>query len=133
MNIRTYAYILLATLALGLPGCAAPIRPIEPTTGPTTKGPVPADRDDAPRALLVALEHVEGALLEDAWTGDTYTASFLLLESREGRASARFTPEGGALLSAYVEPQGDRRAQQRLVEAWAHRLGQLQGVEWAPR
>lgn len=133
MNYQTYSYLAFFCLLAILPGCAAPIRTIEPTEGPTTLGPVPADRDDVPRALLVALEHVEAALLEGAWDGNTYSATFLIIENRQGHASATHDPQGQATLSAMIEPSGDRRAQQRLLEAWARRLRQLHGVEWAPR
>lgn len=133
MKYQTIAYSLIFTLSAVLSGCVAKPRPIVPTDGPSTLGPVPADHDDAPRALLVALERVEGALLEGSWQGDTYHATFLMLESREGWAAARYTDDGNAMLSAFIEPQGDSRAQRQLLEAWSKRLGQLYGVEWAPR
>jgi hypothetical protein len=55
------------------------------------------------------------------------------VESREGVATATDLGDGRFTLTAYVEPAGDQIAQQRLLDAWARRLEQLHGVEWAPR
>jgi hypothetical protein len=135
-NIPGAAIALLASAAtLATPllaGCSTPIRQIVEAE-PSTLGPVPADRDDVPRALLVALEAAEAALLDGSWAGDTYTATFLIVENREGVASATHHADGTATLRAFIEPRGDLAAQRTLLDAWARRLGQLEGVEWAPR
>jgi hypothetical protein len=125
--------ILAAALAL-LAGCAVgPGYEIVPTDGPTTLGPTPGDRDDVPRALDVALSEAEAAKLTGSWDGDTYTARLLIVENREGVATATHLGGGSYTLTAFVEPDGDQLAQQRLLSAWARRLVQLHGVEWAPR
>lgn len=117
-----------------LAGCAVgPGYEIVPTQGPTIQGPVSADRDDIPRALDLGLENAEAALLAGSWDGETYTASFLIVESREGVATATHLGDGTYTLTAHVQPLGDQRAQERLLNAWARRLGQLHGVDWAPR
>ncbi len=126
-------FIHLAALAL-LAGCAVgPGYEIVPTDGPTTLGPTPGDRDDVPRALDVALSDAEAAMLSGAWEGDTYTARLLVIENREGVATASRVGDGLYTLTAFVEPDGDQVAQQRLLDTWARRLRQLHGVEWAPR
>ncbi len=134
MNIRTKSYITLAfTLGL-LAGCAVgPDREIVPTHKPGVLGPIPGDRDDVARALPIGLEAAEAALLMGAWDGDTYGASFFVVESREGAVTAIDHGNGTFTLSAFIEPDGDLVAQNRLLKAWARRLEQLQGVEWAPR
>ncbi|MFI4916323.1 MAG: hypothetical protein ACIAS6_07455 [Phycisphaerales bacterium JB060] len=132
--MRTQSYLLVLPLAALAAGCAvSPGYEIVPTDGPGVLGPVPGDRDDIPRALLVGLESAEAAMLQGRWQGDTYDASFLIVESREGAATAIDHGDGTFTLRAFIEPHGDRIAQQELLEAWAHRLGQLHGVEWAPR
>lgn len=121
----------LFVLALG--GCSTVGHEIVPTGARDTLGPVPGDRDDVPRALPIGLEAAEAALLSGAWDGDTYTASFLIVEDREGVATATDHGDGTLTLTAFVEPGGDLVAQRRLLKAWARRLEQLHGVEWAPR
>lgn len=134
MNIRTKTYILLVLPLLLLMGCAVgPGYEIVPTQGPSTQGPVPGDRDDIRRALHLGLENAEAALLTGSWDGQTYTASFLIVESREGVATATHLGDGTYSLTAFVQPLGDKRAQERLLNAWARRLRQLHGVDWAPR
>lgn len=138
MNTRTNPNILARLIgllaALLAAGCAVgPDSEIIPTGGPTTLGPVAGDRDDVARALTIGLEAAEAAQLEAAWAGDTFTASFLKVESRQGVATATDLGDGQFSLSAYIEPGGDRVAQERLLNAWARRLEQLYGVEWAPR
>ena len=122
---------IVAVVASG--GCTSVGHEIIPTGVPTTLGPVPGDRDDVARALLIALESAEAVLLEGRWRGETYTASFLMVESRQGRATATLGADGGLMLSAFVEPAGDEIAQRTLLDAWARRLEQLHGVAWAPR
>lgn len=129
---------MLAALAVGClaflhAGCSTVGHEIIPTGSRTTFGPVAGDREDAPRALLIALEAAEAALLEGHWQGNTYMASFLIVESREGEATATVHDDGTITLTAFVEPAGDQIAQRTLLNAWAKRLGQLNGVEWAPR
>lgn len=134
MSMRTKSYIMLAVSLALLTGCAVgPGYEIVPTEGPSTRGPVPGDRDDISRALDLGLENAEAALLTGSWDGETYTASFLVVESREGIATATGLGDGTYTLTAYVEPDGDLVAQQRLLNAWARRLRQLHGVAWAPR
>ncbi|UYV12301.1 MAG: hypothetical protein NCW75_13500 [Phycisphaera sp.] len=117
-----------------LAGCAVgPGYEIVPTPGPTTKGPVSGDRDDISRALGVGLEAAEAALLTGSWDGETYTASFIVVENRDGVATATHLGDGTFALTAYVDPDGDQVAQERLLNAWARRLRQLHGVAWAPR
>lgn len=134
MSMRTKSYITLAVFLVLLAGCSVgPGYEIVPTEGPSIRGPVPGDRDDIPRALDLGLENAEAALLTGSWDGDTYTASFLVVESREGVATATHLGDGTYTLAAFVEPDGDLVAQQRLLNAWARRLRQLHGVAWAPR
>lgn len=135
MNSRTKSYIYAAAAALFLlMGCSVgPGYQILPTPGPSTHGPVPGDREDIPRALAIGLEAAEAALLTGSWEGQTYTASFLIVENREGVATATHLGDGTYTLTAHVEPDGDQRAQERLLNAWARRLRQLHGVDWAPR
>lgn len=124
---------VVAFVALALAGCSTVGHEIIPTGSRTTFGPVAGDREDAPRALLIALEAAEAALLEGHWQGNTYMASFLIVESREGEATATVHDDGTITLTAFVEPAGDQIAQRTLLNAWAKRLGQLNGVDWAPR
>lgn len=134
MKNRTKSYTLLLVFSGLLAGCAVgPGYEIVPTEAPSTQGPVPGDRDDIPRALGIGLENAEAALLSGRWDGETYAASFLIVESREGIATATHLGDGTYTLTAYVEPDGDLRAQERLLNAWARRLRQLHGVAWAPR
>lgn len=120
--------------AAALAGCVAPTaRDIRPTDAPTTLTAARADADDLPRALLVALQTVEAALIDGAWEDGAYRARALLIESRPLRVSALPDGRGGYTLSAYVPPTGDAHAQRALVEAWRERLEQLHGVAWAPR
>lgn len=134
MNSRTKSYTIPVALMGLLTGCAVgPGHEIVPTQGPSAQGPVPGDRDDVPRALAIGLEHAEAAPLEGSWDGETYTATFLIVESREGVATATDLGDGTYTLTAYVQPDGDQLAQERLLNAWARRLGQLHGVAWAPR
>lgn len=132
--MRTPSYLLLF-LSIGLlAACGVgPGRGIVPTDGPTVLGPTPGDRDDIERALPIGLEAAQAALLQGRWQGDTYDASFLIVESREGQATATDHGDGTFTLSAYIGPDGDQTAQQKLLKAWARRLKQLHGVEWAPR
>lgn len=132
--MRTISYLLASALLLTAAGCGVgPDRNLEPTDGPSVLGPVPGDRDDVPRALLVGLEAAQGALLAGAWDGDTYGASFIIVESLEGNVSAIDNRDGTITLRAFVEPEGDRSTQQVLLDAWANRLRQLNGVDWVPR
>ncbi|OAB63869.1 hypothetical protein AY599_25830 [Leptolyngbya valderiana BDU 20041] len=129
-----FAVPFVALFAGLLVGCnVGPDREIVPTNDPSVLGPVPGDRDDVERALLIGLESAQAALLRGAWDGDTYGASFLAIESRQGDVSATDHGNGTLTLRAFIEPDGDRDAQQALLQAWARRLEQLHGVEWAPR
>lgn len=133
-KIRARSTVAVSALAaLALAGCSTVGHEMIPTGSRTTLGPVAGDREDAPRALLVALEAAEAALLKGHWEGDIYTASFLMVESREGEATATAHGDGTLTLTAFVQPAGDQIAQRTLLNAWARRLGQLHQVEWAPR
>lgn len=132
--MRTQSYLLVLPLVALAAGCAvSPSDEIIPTDGPGVLGPVPGDRHDVARALPIGLQAAQAAMLQGRWQGDTYDASFLIVESREGQATAIDHGDGTFTLRAFIEPHGDRIAQQKLLEVWAHRLGQLHGVEWAPR
>lgn len=132
--MRTIPYLVVLALVLPAAACrVGPDRDLVATGGPSVLGPVPGDRGDVPRALLVGLEAAQGALLVGEWDGDTYGASFLIVESLEGNVTAIDHRDGTFTLRAFVEPEGDRTTQQVLLDAWANRLRQLNGVEWAPR
>jgi|GEM_PF-4305437 len=134
MTNRTKSYIIIAVALSLLMGCSVgPGYEIVPTPGPSTRGPVPGDRDDVARALAIGLEAAEAALLTSSWDGETFTASFLMVENREGLATATQLGDGSYTLTAYVEPDGDQKAQERLLNAWSRRLRQLHGVDWAAR
>ena len=123
----------LALSCAWLAACTTTLdQPIE-RGGPAVVASAPGDRDDVARALLVALEAAEAAQLDGGWDGDVFTATFLIVEAREGTARAVDLGDGGFALWAFIEPDGDVLRQQRLVDAWARRLEQLQGVDWAPR
>ena len=139
MQTKTYftPIAVTALLACSGVGCVSIAHVTVPTGAPTVLEGVPGDRDDVPRALLIALEAAQAALLEGQWTGDRYEATFLVVENRQGQATATLSAnpgeDGAWTLSAFVEPAGDQDTQDTLLKAWARRLDQLHGVQWAPR
>ncbi|MEO1279881.1 MAG: hypothetical protein AAFV77_13060, partial [Planctomycetota bacterium] len=107
-------------------------RVIEPGE-PSRLTEVPGERADVARSLQIALEVAEAAQLEGGWEGDTYYATFLAVEDRLGWVQAKDVGDGRLELRAFVRPRGDVAVQKKLLRAWARRLDQLDGVEWAPR
>lgn len=136
---RARSASLALAAALILAGCAVgpDLPPTIPTDGPTQRCGVQGDPDDVSRALRVAVEAVQGAVLDERWNatpaGQAFDAQLLLIESRQAEAKAWLAQDGSLCLSAYVLPAGDRHTQDALLDAWARRLGQLHGVDWAPR
>lgn len=124
--------MLLGILAI-LAGCAGPSPQTVVPADPSRLGPVRGDREDADRALRVALEVAQAAPLQSGWQGNTFTATLVFVENRQGQARAVDLGDGTFELWAYVEPRGDLATQETLLKAWARRLEQLRGVQWAPR
>ena len=133
MTNQTKIVLFALAFASHLAGCASPDRHSGVPGEPSVLTQVPGERDDVERSLGIALEAAEAAGLGGGWNDDEYYATFLAVEDRLGWVRATDLGDGTLELRAFFRPNGVLAAQEKLLRAWARRLDQLNGVEWAPR
>ena len=122
----------VAVIVCSLFGCSGggPVSSTPPA-GPSTIEAV-GDWDDVGAAATYAVEAGEAAI-EDVAVGDARAVFSLRGVGGEPGVLEATRGEGDEIVaSCSIGRFGDERRQRRVLEAFARRLGQLHGVEYAP-
>jgi hypothetical protein len=98
-----------------------------------TDVPIPGDWDDVRVAAGVGVGAIEASILDTTASDEEIRFDLVTIRSEPGLLTVRRAGPDSVRATASVGRFGDPAREQRLLHAFARRLEQLHGVDYAPR